>query len=117
MTDHARAHRCSLREVRAEHGIRPKFIKPHCPSQNGKAEHLNRTLQTKCAYRQTFAGNTQRRHNALGDHPPTTRLPPTPWPNTARRPRPAAAREGKRPSPSPPPPANRRGGGRSRAPA
>jgi transposase InsO family protein len=28
-----------------------KFIRPHCPEQNGKVEHFNRTLQTEWAYR------------------------------------------------------------------
>src|SRR4029453_14248715 len=51
MTDNAWAYRWSLRQVCAEHGIRQKFIKPHCPWQNGKAESLNRTLATERAYR------------------------------------------------------------------
>ncbi|UQS23738.1 IS481 family transposase [Amycolatopsis thermalba] len=92
MTDNAWAYRWSLRHVCAEHSIRQKFIKPHCPWQNGKVERYNRTLQTEWAYRQVFTSNTeraaalapwlehyntQRRHNALGGHPPTSRLPPT----------------------------------------
>ena len=36
ITDNAWAYRYSLREVCATHGIRQKFIKPHCPWQNGK---------------------------------------------------------------------------------
>jgi transposase InsO family protein len=36
MTDNAWAYRYSLRAVCAEHGIAQKFIKPHCPWQNGK---------------------------------------------------------------------------------
>ncbi|WP_432855353.1 IS481 family transposase [Amycolatopsis sp. CA-161197] len=92
MTDNAWAYRWSLRQVCAKNGIRQKFIKPHCPWQNGKVERLNRTLQTEWAYRQAFTSNTertaalapwiehyntQRRHSALGGHPPTSRLPPT----------------------------------------
>jgi transposase InsO family protein len=92
MTDNAWAYRWSLREVCAAHGIRQKFIKPHCPWQNGKAERYNRTLQTEWAYRQVFATNqeradalapwlehynTRRRHTALGGHPPISRLSPT----------------------------------------
>jgi transposase InsO family protein len=91
MTDNAWAYRFSLREVCARHGIRQKFIKPHCPWQNGKVERLNRTLQTEWAYRQVFTTNdqraaalapwlehynTDRRHTALGGHPPTSRLTP-----------------------------------------
>jgi transposase InsO family protein len=89
MTDNAWAYRYSLREVCAAHGIKQIFIKPHCPWQNGKVERLNRTMQTEWAYRQVFTSNaqraaalapwleyynTQRRHSALGGHPPTSRL-------------------------------------------
>ncbi|TWP42370.1 IS481 family transposase [Lentzea tibetensis] len=92
MTDNAWAYRWSLREVCARHGIRQKFIKPHCPWQNGKVERLNRTLQTEWAYRQAFTSNTERtaalapwleyyntrrRHSALGGCPPISRLSPT----------------------------------------
>jgi transposase InsO family protein len=90
MTDNAWAYRWSLREICTERGIGQIFIKPHCPWQNGKAERLNRTLQTEWAYRQIFTSNhqrtaalapwlehynTQRRHSALGGHPPISRLP------------------------------------------
>lgn len=92
ITDNAWAYRWSLREVCAVHGIRQKFIKPHCPWQNGKVERFNRTLQTEWAYRQPFASNdertaaldpwlehynTGRRHSALGGKPPISRLQPT----------------------------------------
>lgn len=65
------------------------FIRPHCPWQNGKVERLNRTLQIEWAYRQVFTSNqarhdalapwlehynNQRRHWALGGHPPISRL-------------------------------------------
>jgi len=73
-------------------GAKHKFIKPHCPWQNGKVERLNRTLQIEWAYRQVFTNNTdraaalapwleyyntRRRHTALGGQPPTSRLSPT----------------------------------------
>lgn len=89
MTDNAWAYRWSLREVCAAHAIRQKFIRPHCPWQNGKVERLNRTLATEWAYRRVFASNaeraaalapwieyynTRRRHHALGGLPPTSRL-------------------------------------------
>jgi transposase InsO family protein len=89
ITDNAWAYRHSLRAVCAEHGIVQKFIKPHCPWQNGKVERLNRTLQTEWAYRQVFTSNdqraaalapwlehynTQRRHSSLGGLPPISRL-------------------------------------------
>ena len=76
----------------ADHDITQKFIKPHCPWQNGKVERFNRTLATEWAYRQIFTSNTdranalapwlkdyntQRRHSALGGLPPISRLSPT----------------------------------------
>jgi transposase InsO family protein len=69
-------------------GAKHKFIKPHCPWQNGKVERFNRTLQTEWAYRQPFSSNDERsaalapwlhtynhhrRHHALGGHPPISR--------------------------------------------
>ncbi|MEA5053330.1 MAG: IS481 family transposase [Propionicimonas sp.] len=92
MTDNAWAYRYSLRTVCADHDITQKFIKPHCPWQNGKAERYNRTLATEWAYRQVFTSNhertaalapwlhhynTERHHSALGDKPPISRVPPT----------------------------------------
>lgn len=92
ITDNAWAYRWSLRGVCAAHGIQQKFIKPHCPWQNGKVERFNRTLQTEWAYRQPFNSNadrtaaldpwleyynTGRRHSALGGKPPISRLQPT----------------------------------------
>ncbi|GAB4002295.1 hypothetical protein GCM10028772_02990 [Nocardioides ultimimeridianus] len=61
-----------------------KFIRPHCPWQNGKVERFNRTLATEWIYRQVFTTNaeraaalapwlehynTQRCHSALGGPP------------------------------------------------
>ncbi len=92
MTDNAWAYRYSLRDICAAHQIRQKFIRPHCPWQNGKVERLNRTLTTEWAYRQVFTSNddrtaalapwleyynTQRRHSALEGKPPVSRLLPT----------------------------------------
>lgn len=92
MTDNAWAYRYSLRAVCAEHDITQKFIRPHCPWQNGKVERLNRTLATEWAYRQPFTTNdqraealapwlehynTERPHSALAGHPPISRLLPT----------------------------------------
>ena len=82
----------TLADLLTELGIRHIRIKPHCPWQNGKVERFNRTLQTEWAYRQVFTTNTeraaalapwlhdyntQRRHTALGGHPPISRLSPT----------------------------------------
>lgn len=92
MTDNAWAYQHSLKAVCAQLGATQKFIRPHCPWQNGKVERLNWTLATEWAYRQAFTTNdertaalapwiehynTQRRHSALGGQPPTSRLPPT----------------------------------------
>jgi len=94
MTDNAFSYRHgkALAAVIAAVGARHKFIKPHCPWQNGKVERLNRTLQTEWAYRQVFTSNTERsaalapwlhyynhrrRHSALGGLPPVSRLSPT----------------------------------------
>ena len=92
MTDNAWAYQHSIKGVCAQLGARQKFIKPHCPWQNGKVERLNRTLATEWAYRQPFANNdqraaalapwiehynTRRRHSALAGRPPISRLAPT----------------------------------------
>ena len=92
MTDNAWAYRYSLGSACTAIGARQKFIKPHCPWQNGKVERLNRTLATEWAYRQAFTSNderaaalapwlehynTRRRHSALGGRPPISRLAPT----------------------------------------
>ena len=92
MTDNAWAYQHSIKSVCAQLGARQKFIKPHCPWQNGKVERLNRTLVTEWAYRQPFTSNderatalapwiehynTRRRHSALGGRPPISRLAPT----------------------------------------
>lgn len=92
ITDNAWAYRWSLRDVCTEFGITQKFIRPHCPWQNGKVERLNRTLATEWAYRQPFTSNdqrtaalapwlehynTERRHSALAGQPPISRLSPT----------------------------------------
>lgn len=94
MTDNAFAYRYSadLKRVCADLGARQKFIRPHCPWQNGKVERLNRTLATEWAYRQVFTSNaaraaalapwlehynTERRHSALGGRPPISRVLPT----------------------------------------
>jgi transposase len=73
-------------------GASHKFIRPHCPWQNGKVERFNRTLQTEWAYRQVFTSNdarcdalapwlehynNQRRHSAIGGQPPISRLSTT----------------------------------------
>jgi transposase InsO family protein len=94
MTDNHWSYRNThtVRHVIEDLGATHKFIRPHCPWQNGKVERFNRTLQTEWAYRQVFASNDDRsaalpdflhrynhhrRHHALGGHPPISRLSPT----------------------------------------
>lgn len=94
MTDNAFAYRHSrdMKNACADLGAKQKFIKPHCPWQNGKVERLNRTLATEWAYRQAFTTNDQRRaalapwieyynnerrHSALGGKSPINWLSPT----------------------------------------
>jgi len=69
--------------------IKRRYIKPHCPWTNGKAERFNRTLQTEWAYSRSWTYNhqrtraldsfvhrynTRRGHSALGGRPPVSRL-------------------------------------------
>jgi transposase InsO family protein len=94
ITDNAWAYRHStaVKQAVAQLGAQHRFIRPHCPWQNGKVERFNRTLQTEWAYRQVFLSNpdraaalapwlefynTRRRHTALSGLPPTSRLSPT----------------------------------------
>jgi transposase InsO family protein len=94
LSDNAFAHRNSreFRAAVAALGAQQRFIRPHCPWQNGTIERFNRTLQIEWAYRQIFTSNTerskaldpwlkfyntQRRHTALGGLPPISRLSPT----------------------------------------
>lgn len=91
MTDNAFAYRHSaaMKSACADLGAKQKFIKPHCPWQNGKVERLNRTLATEWAYRQAFTSNTDRAaalapwlehyntvrgHSSLRGKPPISRL-------------------------------------------
>jgi transposase InsO family protein len=66
ISDNAFAYRHStaFKKAVADLGAVQKFIKPHCPWQNGKVERFNRTLATEWAYRQPFTSN-QARHDAL----------------------------------------------------
>ena len=92
ITDNAFTYRHSVafRDAISVLGAKQRFIKPHCPWQNGKVERFNRTLQVEWAYRRPFASNTERAaaldpwlhhynteraHTALGGHPPVSRAP------------------------------------------
>jgi len=93
ISDTAFAYRNSkvFKEAVADLGAVQKFIKPHCPWQNGKVERLNRTLANEWAYRRKYTSNqhrtdalapwltfynTERIHTAIGA-PPISRLSPT----------------------------------------
>ena len=80
-----------IKRVCADLGATQKFIRPHCPWQNGKVERLNQPWPPR-AYRRVFTDNDQRaaalahgssttpmsrRHSALGGQPPISRLQPT----------------------------------------
>ena len=73
----------------AELGAVQRFIKPHCPWTNGKAERFNQTLAYEWAYARPYRSETERRaalpawlhhynhhrhHTALGG-PPANRVP------------------------------------------
>lgn len=62
ISDNAFAYRRStaFRDVIHRHGIKQKFIKPHCPWTNGKVERLNRTLAAEWAYAQPWTSNADR---------------------------------------------------------
>jgi transposase InsO family protein len=66
ISDNAFAYRHStaFKDAVTALGAKQKFIKPHCPWQNGKVERFNRTLATEWAYRQPFTSN-QARADAL----------------------------------------------------
>jgi transposase InsO family protein len=94
LTDNAFAYRHSqaFAAALATLDASPRFIRPHCPWTNGKAERFIRTLTSEWAYQQPWLSNnertaalagwlqdynTQRPHTALGGRPPISRLSPT----------------------------------------
>ena len=91
LTDNAKAYRIGTDwiAVCVALQIKRRFIRPGCPWTNGKAERFNRTLQNRWAYRYPWTSNDQRTaaldtflhhyntvrgHDALGGHPPISRL-------------------------------------------
>jgi len=91
LTDNAWAYRRSAAwaAVCSALQIRRRFTKPGCPWTNGKAERLNRTLQTEWAYSKAWTSNadraaalapwvahynTERAHTSLGGRTPISRL-------------------------------------------
>jgi transposase InsO family protein len=93
LSDNAMNYRNSraVAELLTGHGIKHRFIRPHCPWTNGKVERFNRTLQREWAYRRAYRTNryrtnalprwlaiynNQRPHTALGGRPPISRVSP-----------------------------------------
>jgi transposase InsO family protein len=91
MSDNAFAYRKStaFRDAVAALGAEQRFIKPHCPWTNGKAERFNQTLAFEWAYASAFDSSEQRvasleawlhgynhhrPHAALGGKPPVSRV-------------------------------------------
>jgi transposase InsO family protein len=91
MSDNAFCYRHStaFKTAVADLGAVQKFIKPHCPWTNGKAERFNQTLAFEWAYASAFDSsehrtaalqqwlhdyNHHRPHSALGGHPPISRV-------------------------------------------
>jgi transposase InsO family protein len=62
LSDNAKNYRRSraFHDTAAQLAIRLRFIKPHCPWTNGKAERLNRTLAAEWAYTRPYDTNSQR---------------------------------------------------------
>ncbi len=91
MSDNAFAYRKStaFRDAVAALGAQQRFIKPHCPWTNGKAERFNQTLAYEWAYATVFDSSQQRvnslttwlhgynhhrPHTALEGQPPVSRV-------------------------------------------
>jgi transposase InsO family protein len=62
ITDNAMNYRRSaaVQDTLDRHQVEHRFIRPHCPWTNGKAERLNRTLATEWAYSRAFTSNQDR---------------------------------------------------------
>jgi transposase InsO family protein len=91
MTDNAWCYRRSrdFQAAVADLGAVQRFIKPHCPWTNGKAERFNQTLAYEWAYASVFDSSDQRAaslqdwlhgynhhrpHTAIGGKPPISRV-------------------------------------------
>ena len=85
----AYTHNRSLKALLRARAIEHKTIRPYRPQTNGKVERYQQTLAREWAYGQTYTDstarraalphwlehyNTRRRHSAIGDRPPLTRV-------------------------------------------
>ena len=91
LTDNGPAYRSlHFATVALELGLSQRFTQPYRPQTNGKAERFIRTLLTEWAYATAYGRsarrtaalpiylayyNFERRHTALNDQPPASRLP------------------------------------------
>jgi len=91
LTDNYSADRSTALAITAlELGISQRFTQPYRPQTNGKAERFIRTLLTEWAYATAYGRSGwraralhpylsfyhyERRHSALNDRPPASRLP------------------------------------------
>jgi transposase InsO family protein len=99
MTDNALAYtrNSSLRELLADRRIRHLLIEPRRPQTNGKVERYQQTLKREWGLGQTYRTsehraqalshwlrhyNEQRRHSAIGNRPPITRVRNVPGQDT-----------------------------------
>jgi transposase InsO family protein len=91
LTDNGGAYRSAPFAIAAlDLGVSQRFTQPYRPQTNGKAERFIRTLLTEWAYATAYGRsgwrtralrpylsyyNHDRRHSALNDQPPASRLP------------------------------------------
>jgi transposase InsO family protein len=82
-------HNRALRQLLERHRIRHLLIEPYRPQTNGKVERYQQTLKREWALGQTYRSsqhraqalqhwtryyNEQRRHSAIGNRPPISRV-------------------------------------------
>src|SRR5204863_7513994 len=90
-------HSRSLRELLAKHGIQHRRIPPRTPKRNGKVKRYQQTLAREWAYGQRYRSSTARaaalphwlehynrtrRHSAIGNRPPISRVRKDPRQNS-----------------------------------
>jgi transposase InsO family protein len=90
-------HNRSLRELLSAHGVEHRRIPPRTPKRNGKVERYQQTLAREWAYGQTYRSsharaialphwlkhyNRTRRHSAIGNRPPISRVRKDPRQNS-----------------------------------
>ena len=91
LTDNAFVYRknLALAALLAEHQVKHLLTRPRRPQTNGKVERFHQTMEREWAKSMTYAShnhrnqalphwlehyNERRRHSAIGDHPPISRV-------------------------------------------